>query len=209
VPQPLPSLIPIFHPSLRLSLHFYFLTPPQTLIDKLLSGIVYWAVGFALAFGNSVAGGLLGTTGWALTGAAASSPAGLALWFESWAFLITATTIVSGCLAERAQFGAYLAYTPVMAGLVYPLAVHWALHGWLNRALPVRERGRGRGRKKARTHESGRTLALTHLPSSLSPPLITCLVPLHRLCGRVLRAPPGRRGGRGGGGHGGPPPGAV
>ena len=27
-----------------------------------------------------------------------------ALWFSSWVFLITATTIVSGCLAERARF---------------------------------------------------------------------------------------------------------
>ena len=93
----------------------------------------------------------------------------LALWFSSWVFLITATTIVSGCLAERARFEvsfffflrreekklikiirflffspslspffetfkAYLAYTPVMAGLAFPLAVHWAFHGWLSDA---------------------------------------------------------------------------
>ena len=44
---------------------------------------------------------------------------------------MTATTIVSGCLAERAQFEAYLAYTPLMAGLVYPLVVHWVTQGWL------------------------------------------------------------------------------
>ena len=44
---------------------------------------------------------------------------------------MTATTIVSGCLAERAQFEAYLAYTPLMAVLVYPLVVHWVTQGWL------------------------------------------------------------------------------
>ena len=45
--------------------------------------------------------------------------------------VMTATTIVSGCLAERAQFEAYLAYTPLMAVLVYPLVVHWVTQGWL------------------------------------------------------------------------------
>jgi len=34
----------------------------------------------------------------------ARAAAVLALWFSSWVFLITATTIVSGCLAERARF---------------------------------------------------------------------------------------------------------
>jgi len=56
----------------------------------------------------------------------------MAVWFNSWTFLITATTIVSGCLAERAAFEAYLAYTPLMAGAVFPLAVHWAFNGWLS-----------------------------------------------------------------------------
>ena len=45
--------------------------------------------------------------------------------------VMTATTIVSGCLAERAQFEAYLAYSPLMAVLVYPLVVHWVTEGWL------------------------------------------------------------------------------
>ncbi len=42
--------------------------------------------------------------------------------------MLTATTIVSGSLAERAQFEAYVAYTPVV---VYPVVVHWAVNGWL------------------------------------------------------------------------------
>ena len=180
-----PSIPPLIFP-----VHARPPPPIQTLIDKLLSGIVYWAVGFALAYGDSVAGGLFGSTGWALAGRAASSPAGLAVWFESWAFLITATTIVSGCLAERAAFGAYLAYTPVMAGLVYPLAVHWTFHGWLNRALPVRgnerekekkmesERARNSDRKK---REARSALSLSHTHHPLSPPSAPS---------STLRAPP-------------------
>lgn len=97
----------------------------QTLIDKLVSGIVYWAFGFAFAYGDTAAGGLIGRSYFFLAdrlgaaggaaGAVAPADGGsgspqaraaavLALWFSSWVFLITATTIVSGCLAERARF---------------------------------------------------------------------------------------------------------
>ena len=92
----------------------------QTLIDKLVSCIIYWAVGFAFAYGDS-AGGVVGVSHFFL---ARATPTAMAVWFNSWTFLITATTIVSGCLAERAAFEAYLAYTPLMAGAVFPLAVH-------------------------------------------------------------------------------------
>ena len=98
---------------------------PQTLIDKLVSGIVYWAFGFAFAYGDTVAGGLIGRSYFFLgdrlgakggaSGALSPADRGassgearaaavLVLWFSSWVFLITATTIVSGCLAERARF---------------------------------------------------------------------------------------------------------
>jgi hypothetical protein len=50
--------------------------------------------------------------------------------------VLTATTIVSGSLAERAQFEAYVAYTPLMAVVIYPLVVHWALNGWLTTFAP-------------------------------------------------------------------------
>lgn len=97
----------------------------KTLIDKLVSGIVYWAFGFAFAFGDTAAGGLIGRSYFFLgdrlgakggaAGAVAAADGGassgearaaavFALWFSSWVFLITATTIVSGCLAERARF---------------------------------------------------------------------------------------------------------
>lgn len=39
-------------------------------------------------------------------------------------------------LAERAQFEAYVAYTPLMAVVVYPVVVHWAVNGWLTTFHP-------------------------------------------------------------------------
>lgn len=43
-------------------------------------------------------------------------------------------TIVSGCVAERTSFYAYLAYAVVMSGIVHPIVAHWVWGhgGWLS-----------------------------------------------------------------------------
>ena len=49
------------------------------------------------------------------------------------AFAATAATIVSGAVAGRMRFGAYLAYSAVLTGLIYPLSGMWKWGGgWLD-----------------------------------------------------------------------------
>ena len=96
--------------------------------DWILANLLFFGVGFGLMFGDSV-GGLIGTSLFALEGL--SEIAGPIASNETFflfqlAFAGTAATIVSGALAGRTSFVAYVGATIVMAALVYPIMGHWA-----------------------------------------------------------------------------------
>jgi len=74
----------------------------------------YWAIGYALAFGkgNQFIGG---------SGFFGTFPEEeLAKWFFQMVFAATAATIVSGGVAERCEFIAYLIYSIVLTGACLP-----------------------------------------------------------------------------------------
>ena len=101
----------------------------KNLMDFSVGGITYWAFGFALAYGGSSLGGLVGYgEGWFF-----DDPARAGEWFFQVVFAATAATIISGAMAGRVKFAAYLLYTPFITGLIYPIVTHWVWGGgWLS-----------------------------------------------------------------------------
>ncbi len=101
----------------------------KNLMDFAVGGIVYWAIGFGLAYGGSTLGGFLAYG----DGFFFDDPSLGSTWFFQVVFAATAATIISGAVAGRVKFAAYLAYTPFITGLIYPIVTHWVwdARGWL------------------------------------------------------------------------------
>ncbi len=100
----------------------------KNLMDFSVGGIAYWAFGFALAYGGSSLGGFIGYGDSFFF----SDPTRSSEWFFQVVFAATAATIISGAVAGRVKFSAYLIYTPFITGLIYPIVTHWVWGGgWL------------------------------------------------------------------------------
>ncbi len=109
----------------------------KNLMDFSLGSIAYWAIGFGLMFGVSETG-WVGTTGFFLSDFSVDKDPWLfAFWMFQVVFAATATTIVSGAVAERTKFIGYLAYSVVISAIIYPVFGGWAWgslfkgSGWL------------------------------------------------------------------------------
>jgi Amt family ammonium transporter len=109
----------------------------KNLMDFGMSSIAFWAIGFALMFGAGNA--FVGTSGWFLSGGEGTfdslswaTPPLTAKWIFQVVFAGTAATIVSGAMAERTKFKAYILYSGLISGIIYPIAGHWIWGGgWL------------------------------------------------------------------------------
>ncbi|MBA4191896.1 MAG: ammonium transporter [Planctomycetaceae bacterium] len=97
--------------------------------DMCVGALGFWAVGYGLMFGLSPTG-WFGTTKFAPNSA---EPFEYTLLFFQMMFAATAATIVSGALAERIRFNAYLVGSFMITTLIYPIYGSWAWNdnGWL------------------------------------------------------------------------------
>ena len=111
----------------------------KNLLDGLIGGVCYWAVGWGLAYGAGGNGFCGGSEFINYKLPVDEYPK----WFFQYVFAATAATIVSGAIAERCQFGAYFAYSILITGWVFPVVSHWAWdagdaagvgRGWLHAA---------------------------------------------------------------------------
>ncbi len=101
----------------------------KNLMDFSAGVIMFWMFGWAVMYGTSKLG-LFGTNQFFLSG---TNPLRFRNWMFQAVFAATAATIVSGAVAERTKFKAYLIYTVFISAVIYPVAGHWIWNpsGWL------------------------------------------------------------------------------
>lgn len=102
----------------------------KNLIDFVVASLVFFVVGYGFLKGEDILG-FIGKGHWLLLGN--SYDVGTYLdFFWQLVFCGTAATIISGAVAERLKFSAYLVYTFFVSSLIYPIYAHWVWgNGWL------------------------------------------------------------------------------
>jgi Amt family ammonium transporter len=98
----------------------------KNLFDFCAASVTFWLLGFGLMFGASW-NGIVGTSEF-MPGRDAS-PWLLSFLLFQMVFCGTATTIISGAVAERIRFVGYLAISVLVSALFYPVFGHWAWGG--------------------------------------------------------------------------------
>lgn len=114
----------------------------KNVMDLCLGVLIFALLGYSLMYpGEAFSGGWFGFAGF---GISAASPTAAAIaragtlhpqadFLFQVAFAATAATIVSGAVAGRMKFIAYLIYTVIITGFVYPVSGMWKWGGgWLN-----------------------------------------------------------------------------
>ena len=109
----------------------------KNMMDFVLGSLFFFIFGFAIMHGTDW-NGIIGIKGFFnpisladADGLMNGLPVGVFMIFHT-VFCATAATIVSGSMAERTKFAAYLAYSAAISIFIYPVSGHWIWGGgWL------------------------------------------------------------------------------
>ncbi|WP_430335306.1 ammonium transporter [Rhodococcus sp. ACT016] len=112
----------------------------MSFISIALVTVVWLFVGYSLAFGDDVGGGLIGglehfgMAGITPDTARGGVPEFLFATFQL-AFAILTAALISGAIADRAKFSSWMVFVPVWALLVYVPVAHWVWgpDGWISK----------------------------------------------------------------------------
>ena len=121
----------------------------KILVNLAIASILYWAVGFAFAFGGDP-GHVIGTHGFFLRDYGDPQTAfpimGLSdatiesKFFFQFVFCAVSLAIVWGTTLERVKFGVYVLYAIVFSAVIYPVFSGWVFGGgWLQNNLGMQD----------------------------------------------------------------------
>lgn len=103
----------------------------KNLMDYVIGTIAFWLIGFGLMFGTN--NGFIGSFDLFSQNSYRTDMPDFAFLIFQTVFAATTATIVSGAMAERTKFNAYLIYSAVISLAIYPISGHWAWGGgWLS-----------------------------------------------------------------------------
>lgn len=103
----------------------------KNLMDFVIGTIAFWVIGFGIMFGSK--NGFWGGFDLFSQNTYRTDMPDMAFLFFQTVFAATAATIVSGAMAERTKFNAYLMYSAAITLIIYPISGHWAWGGgWLS-----------------------------------------------------------------------------
>jgi len=105
----------------------------KNLMDFSIGGLMYWIIGYSIMYGDSIAGLFGGLNLTFFTSDGAGDYADYTDMLFQTVFAATAATIVSGAMAERTKFSAYLFFSVFITLIIYPVSGHWKWGGgWLD-----------------------------------------------------------------------------
>lgn len=107
----------------------------ENFMDACVTGIVFFVVGFGIAFGSAENSGFFPQIELFLGGADGSGDGDGSLFvnfFFQFAFAGAAATIATGAMAERTNFVGKLIYSAILGAVIYPVVVFWTWGGgWI------------------------------------------------------------------------------
>ena len=97
-----------------------------------ISGIMFWLVGYNLAYGIPEGGYIGNFIPWSDASALETGYSDGADWFFQMVFCATTVSICSGAMAERIKLWPFFLFAAILSGIIYPIVMGWQWGGgWL------------------------------------------------------------------------------